>query len=971
MPYGKSAFMTFLRRGGRPTRTSRIDTLLAVELGALAFLLGCYDLFDPDIWWHLKAGQWILEHHRIPYFDIFTYSSGDRVWVDLHWGFQVALALAYAAAGVAGMILMAAATGCAVVLVPLMAGAPHWPRWVAVLCWLPALALMAMRFDPRPEIFSLLYLAGYLAILLQADRRPEWLWSLPLIQLLWVNSHALFVFGPIVLGCYWVAHATQALVGPTIRDQDAACAAQPRWWQLFIASAAVAIACLVNPYGVRGAFFPLELFPKISDPANPYKAYVDEFTGLREFVRTQMKTAPAFYPHVRAQFFLLLLLPWSFVLPAASKLWHSTSVGSEQTKALSFTLWAGGLVLSCVLITAAVLGIPLSGTPPWLVSISRAAPFAILGVGVGVSLVLAARSRLAATTMAVGAATVAAWTFWLFHYFFEGLLTNRGMGGPVFTYIVAGLVAMSLPLVVRGGASVFRLLLMGTFTYLSFQAVRNINLFGLVAGSVLAWNLSEWFARLTAERPHRPGAWVAPTLVAGLVTLGAVAVVTNYYYRFTGDYVHFGLRERPLTFAHEAARFAGRAGLPRQALVYDIGQTGVYIYHNGPARKVFMDARLELPSLATFQTYVRIEEWLNHNDPRWDAAVARLGDPLVLISHEASAEGEAALLAHPRWRCLYFDPVASVFVTREGPTSAPTFPDHDFMADHFRTVSDPFVSADTKSVDAEAAALFQVGHAVRKRGGDPWRTRIPILTRASDLTRASLARGPADLAIRWRLLGLIHWDLAPDLTHAPPGPFDPWDPATGLSWARASYCFRRALEIKPEDVPTLRSLAECYAIRGMTDAKREIELLLKSNTDAARPGTPMIENHPSSAAVPWSTADRRAVNDLHLGDPTAAERAWREATPPPSPGLRLMRLASADLVVFDASAAMNHCRQALALEPRLGEAWYLLAIANLDSGNAEGALAACREGLKYELTPPQRDSLEGVDRLLSRYAQPN
>ena len=29
-------------------------------------------------------------------------------------------------------------------------------------------------------------------------------------------------------------------------------------------------------------------------------------------------------------------------------------------------------------------------------------------------------------------------------------------------------------------------------------------------------------------------------------------------------------------------------------------------------------------------------------DPRWDAAVARLGDPLVLISHDGWAEAEAA-----------------------------------------------------------------------------------------------------------------------------------------------------------------------------------------------------------------------------------------------------------------------------------------------------------------------------------------
>ena len=63
------------------------------------------------------------------------------------------------------------------------------------------------------------------------------------------------------------------------------------WRHLIPVTAAVAIACLINPYGVRGALFPLELFPKISDPANPYKAYVDEFTSLREVMLDQMRGA--------------------------------------------------------------------------------------------------------------------------------------------------------------------------------------------------------------------------------------------------------------------------------------------------------------------------------------------------------------------------------------------------------------------------------------------------------------------------------------------------------------------------------------------------------------------------------------------------------------------------------------------------------------------------------------------------------
>ncbi len=344
--------------------------------------------------------------------------------------------------------------------------------------------------------------------------------------------------------------------------------------------------------------------------------------------------------------------------------------------------WGVGLILATTLVFAGALGVPLPGTARWLVRISGAAPAVMLTIASLAALPLAARTRHAAATLVAGSAAAAAWTAWLSAYLFDDRATRFGLTSGMLAYLFTGTGALTVALIVRAGASTFRLLIVLIFTYLSFQAIRNINLFGLVAGAVLTWNVSEWIAKLQGGRTPPVWEWIAPAVVAGLVTLWAVGVVTDRYYILMGDIVRFGLRERALTFGHKAARFAGRQGLPTRALVFDLGQTGVYVYHNGPERKVFMDARLELPSLSTFQTYVRIEEWLNHNDPRWDAEIARLGDPLVLISHDGWAEAEAALLSHPRWRCIYYDEIASVFVTRTGPSSSHAFPDHDFMAWH-------------------------------------------------------------------------------------------------------------------------------------------------------------------------------------------------------------------------------------------------------------------------------------------------
>jgi hypothetical protein len=99
-------------------RAARLaDAALVLLVLAAAFALGCQELYDSDIWWHLRTGQWIRENSRVPRLDPFTFASSDRPWVDLHWLFEVMLASAFAADGARGMILMAAGICAAVLLV--------------------------------------------------------------------------------------------------------------------------------------------------------------------------------------------------------------------------------------------------------------------------------------------------------------------------------------------------------------------------------------------------------------------------------------------------------------------------------------------------------------------------------------------------------------------------------------------------------------------------------------------------------------------------------------------------------------------------------------------------------------------------------------------------------------------------------------------------------------------------------------
>src|SRR5262249_34336765 len=57
-----------------------------------------------------------------------------------------------------------------------------------------------------------------------------------------------------------------------------------KWWRLILAaSLATAAACLVNPYFITGALYPLELARTMSNPI--FSRYIAELTSIPDFIR--------------------------------------------------------------------------------------------------------------------------------------------------------------------------------------------------------------------------------------------------------------------------------------------------------------------------------------------------------------------------------------------------------------------------------------------------------------------------------------------------------------------------------------------------------------------------------------------------------------------------------------------------------------------------------------------------------------
>jgi len=162
---------------------------------------------DPDFWWHLRIGQWMVDQGRLPSTDIFTFTVPNHVWTDHEYLTEVLIWRVYSAAGLAavsvafGLITWAGfwliyrqvrrqpfvmvGVGLAIGAI---AGAPIWgPR--------------AQMITFALSCLELYWLQGYMS------GRSRSLRFFPLVMVLWANLHGGWVIGFAWLGVALLAEA--------------------------------------------------------------------------------------------------------------------------------------------------------------------------------------------------------------------------------------------------------------------------------------------------------------------------------------------------------------------------------------------------------------------------------------------------------------------------------------------------------------------------------------------------------------------------------------------------------------------------------------------------------------------------------------------------------------------------------------------------------------------------------------------
>ncbi len=238
---------------------SVVSSVVQCAAAALALFIAPFysirtwaSVVDPDIWWHIRTGDWILAHHSVPRYAIFSQHL-ERPWIAYSWLFDVIVSGVEHGFGLVGipdfLICLQILLSLTFLLAIQHFARSFWWSWLIGM-----LAIYSFYVNPLRSLqFSLLFFIVELFLIFEAERKGDdklLFWTAPLFCL-WANFHIQFTYGLFILGLYVGARIFSALERKGLPGNTRATSIRRL---LAILAAAIAGSCIgpnwVYPYKV-------------------------------------------------------------------------------------------------------------------------------------------------------------------------------------------------------------------------------------------------------------------------------------------------------------------------------------------------------------------------------------------------------------------------------------------------------------------------------------------------------------------------------------------------------------------------------------------------------------------------------------------------------------------------------------------------------------------------------------------------
>ena len=130
-------------------------------------------LGDPDTLWHIRTGQWILDHAQVPTVDFYSYTATGKRWISTEWLSEIFYAIAYRIGEWRGVVILSSLS-CATIVAILCFYLVRHLRFSIAIGWTALTALaISLHFSARPHLFGYALMAIWLIKLVDSYDRED------------------------------------------------------------------------------------------------------------------------------------------------------------------------------------------------------------------------------------------------------------------------------------------------------------------------------------------------------------------------------------------------------------------------------------------------------------------------------------------------------------------------------------------------------------------------------------------------------------------------------------------------------------------------------------------------------------------------------------------------------------------------------------------------------------------------------
>jgi hypothetical protein len=219
-------------------------------------------IFTSDFGTHMALGKYVVQKHDIPSKEHWNYPSlGMENGSGGEWGFQAVLYLVHSAGGeyAVSIFIWAVVIGIFFFLYRAMVLRGAHPL-VAVLAIFAFSGFLRIRIQPRPEIFTYLFISMTIFLLSEYyfGKRRKLIYLFPPMILVWANSHPTYLMAFVLYGAFFVDALARAVWKKELQWEKL------RSWiipPLATGLAGLAI-CGLNPHGYGWLLAPLHMISR-------------------------------------------------------------------------------------------------------------------------------------------------------------------------------------------------------------------------------------------------------------------------------------------------------------------------------------------------------------------------------------------------------------------------------------------------------------------------------------------------------------------------------------------------------------------------------------------------------------------------------------------------------------------------------------------------------------------------------------